>query len=191
MWRRNSRINNTHTAFRLHYYQNNVYQWHIKCVCLNYFRKPTRNMCVIFSYFFQYWDSARTCTSCKINKPVAQIPQCTSPISHNAPFYNRNVHICAHFCYKIIHSGLSDALWDLWDWSIAWFQKTLWRQWLWHESNNAVVVFPSYIFRLQQQKIYCISPLTKMATTFQIIRRFQSFCINTIVTLVLNRHHTT
>ena len=37
------------------------------------------------------------------NRPVSQIPQCTSPISHNAPFCNRNVHICAHFCYKMVH----------------------------------------------------------------------------------------
>ena len=33
------------------------------------------------------------------SKPVAQIPQCTSPISHNAPFCNRNVYMYAHFCY--------------------------------------------------------------------------------------------
>ena len=32
-------------------------------------------------------------------KLVAQIPRCASPISHNAPFCNRNVHMCAHFCY--------------------------------------------------------------------------------------------
>ena len=36
-----------------------------------------------------------------------QIPQCTSPVSHNnAPFCNRNVHICAHFCNKMVHCGL-------------------------------------------------------------------------------------
>ena len=34
---------------------------------------------------------------------LAQIPQCISPISHNIPFCNRNVHICAHFCYKMVH----------------------------------------------------------------------------------------
>ena len=38
--------------------------------------------------------------------PVAQIPQCTSTISHNVLFCNRNVHMCAHFCYK-------SALWDI------------------------------------------------------------------------------
>ena len=41
------------------------------------------------------------------NRPVAQIPQCTTAISHNAPFCNRNVHVCAHFCYK------NGALWDI------------------------------------------------------------------------------
>ena len=41
-----------------------------------------------------------------VNRSVAQIPQCTSPISHNAPFCNRTVHMCAHFCYKIVHYGM-------------------------------------------------------------------------------------
>ena len=36
------------------------------------------------------------------NRPVAQIPKCTSPISHNAPFCSRNVHMCAHFCYETV-----------------------------------------------------------------------------------------
>ena len=27
-------------------------------------------------------------------------------MSHNAPFWNRNVHICAHFCYKMVHCGI-------------------------------------------------------------------------------------
>ena len=40
------------------------------------------------------------------NRPVAQIPQCTSPISHNASFCNRNVHMCAHFCVKMVHCGI-------------------------------------------------------------------------------------
>ena len=34
------------------------------------------------------------------NRSISQIPWCTSPISHNAPLCNRNVHTCAHFCYK-------------------------------------------------------------------------------------------
>ena len=29
-----------------------------------------------------------------------------SSISHIAPFCNRNVHMCAHFCYKIVHCGI-------------------------------------------------------------------------------------
>ena len=40
------------------------------------------------------------------NRPISQIPQCTSSISHNAPFCNRNVHMCAHFCYKMGHCGI-------------------------------------------------------------------------------------
>ena len=40
------------------------------------------------------------------NRSISQIPQCTSPISHNAPFCKRNVHICAHFCYKMVHCGI-------------------------------------------------------------------------------------
>ena len=41
-----------------------------------------------------------------IHWPVAQIPQFSNPISHNAPFCNRNVHMCAHFCYKMVHYGI-------------------------------------------------------------------------------------
>ena len=37
---------------------------------------------------------------------ILHIPQRDSPISHNAPFCSRNVHICAHFCYKIVHCGI-------------------------------------------------------------------------------------
>ena len=48
-------------------------------------------------------------------RPAAQIPQCTSHISHNAPFCNRNVHMCAHFCHRMMHCGIFDALWVLWD----------------------------------------------------------------------------
>ena len=42
------------------------------------------------------------------------IPQCTGPVSHNAPFCDRNVHI-------FVKTGvyLSNALWDLWDWFIG------------------------------------------------------------------------
>ena len=41
-------------------------------------------------------------------------------MSHNAPFCNRNVHICAHFCYKMLHCGI-------WDWCIVGFaQRVYW-----------------------------------------------------------------
>ena len=34
------------------------------------------------------------------------IPQCTSPKPHNTPFCKRNVHMCAHFCYEMLHCGI-------------------------------------------------------------------------------------
>ena len=54
------------------------------------------------------------------HRPISQIPQCTSPKSHNAPFCNINVNICAHFCYKMVHCGIfAWCMWDLWDGSIG------------------------------------------------------------------------
>ena len=50
------------------------------------------------------------------SRPISQIPQCTSPIYHNAQFCNRNVHISVtKWC---VMGYLSDAFWDLWDGSI-------------------------------------------------------------------------
>ena len=56
---------------------------------------------------------------------VSSIPCATEPsqksqntsdmqISHNASFCSRNVHTCAHFCYKMVHCGK-------WDWCIVGF----------------------------------------------------------------------
>ena len=43
---------------------------------------------------------------------ISQIPQRFKIISHNAPFCNRHVHRCAHFCCKLVHCGI-------WDWRIV------------------------------------------------------------------------
>ena len=53
------------------------------------------------------------------------MPQCTSPISHNAPFCNRNVHLYANFCYKIVYCGI-------FVWCIVGFvqEMQLWRIWV-------------------------------------------------------------
>ena len=51
-----------------------------------------------------------------INRSISQIPQCTCPIPHNAPFSNRNVNISVTK-WRIV-GYLSDALWDLWERSI-------------------------------------------------------------------------
>ena len=37
------------------------------------------------------------------------ISQCIRQISHNALFSKRNVHICAHFCYKMVHCEIRDC----------------------------------------------------------------------------------
>ena len=61
-------------------------------------------------YFAEKWPDH--------DKPLAQIPWCTSLVSHNAPFCNRNVHLSVtKWC---IIGYLSSALWDLWDGSIGW-----------------------------------------------------------------------
>ena len=43
------------------------------------------------------------------NRSISQIPQWIRQISHNAPFYKRNMHTCDHFCYKMVYCGI----WDL------------------------------------------------------------------------------
>ena len=42
------------------------------------------------------------------NRPISPIPQCTRIIPQNAPFCNRNVRTCSHFCYKMLHCGTWD-----------------------------------------------------------------------------------
>ena len=46
---------------------------------------------------------------CKFYRPISQIPWCITQMSHNASFRNRNVHTCAHFCYKMVHCGIWDG----------------------------------------------------------------------------------
>ena len=46
------------------------------------------------------WD---TITFIHANRTFVQISKYTGPISHNASFCDRNVHMCAQFCYRIAH----------------------------------------------------------------------------------------
>ena len=50
------------------------------------------------------------------NGLISEIPQCTCPISHNAPLWNRNVRISVPM-WCIVGYG-TGALWDFWIWSI-------------------------------------------------------------------------
>ena len=58
----------------------------------------------VCSLVIPVWITTRYCLQCG-ERSIAQIPPCTCPIFHNAPFCNRNVHMCAHFCYKMMHCG--------------------------------------------------------------------------------------
>ena len=48
--------------------------------------------------------------------PNPQTPQCTCPISHNAPHWNRNKHISVPKWCIVGYETV--ALWDSWDWSV-------------------------------------------------------------------------
>ena len=69
-------------------------------------------------YIYIHWEEiiklfAITHGPCK-NRPISQIPQCILQIFHNAPLRKRNIHMCAHFCYKMVYRGVwTGALWDL------------------------------------------------------------------------------
>ena len=96
-----------------------------KCFCpmsfYNNSMKCTWNRCKrkIWRYLthMQILDSLRvplsTILTPILNRPISQIQQCVSPISHNEPFCNRNVHLSVtKWC---IVGYMSDAFWDLWD----------------------------------------------------------------------------
>ena len=42
------------------------------------------------------------------NRPAYQIPQCTSPIFHNAPFW-AEMCICLHISVRVVHCGIFDV----------------------------------------------------------------------------------
>ena len=70
-----------------------------------------------FSILSLHWDDTGTRNSSSlkarshnINRPFSQIPQCTSPISHNAPF---RTEMCT-FLFWMLHCGI-------WDWCIVEF----------------------------------------------------------------------
>ena len=40
------------------------------------------------------------------NRAISQVMQCIRQNIQNVPVCNRNVHTCAHFCYKMMHCGI-------------------------------------------------------------------------------------
>ena len=76
-----------------------------------------------------------------INRPISQIPECICAISHNATFCNRNVHTCAHFCYKMVHCGI--YVWCIVGF-VRWVYCTHLKQWMQfthqcHNSNGGLI----------------------------------------------------
>ena len=87
------------------------------------------------------------------HRPVTKIPQCTSPISYNAPFCNRNVHKYAHFCYKMVHCGT-------FVWCIAGFVR--WVYWMTPCSHdpkkyNKQKMGPEAASNILHHKVYCFT----------------------------------
>ena len=83
-----------------------------------------------FVYFVNVWTHAiNICEIVQLQLPsmsrdidgscnwtISQIPQCTCPISRNAPFRTEYTHFYSEWCIVGYGTG---ALWDLWDWSVA------------------------------------------------------------------------
>ena len=80
--------------------------------------------------------------------PNSQIPQCISPISHNALFCNRNVHMCAHFCHKMVHCGIFGSIPFL----VISLQQFFRISWLHSWCMQNFVMITSLQFRLQWKK---------------------------------------
>ena len=67
-----------------------------------------------------------------------QIPRCIGQISHNIPLCNRNVHMCAHFCYKVVHCGI-------WDWCTVGF--------VWQVNGHVAQQTSNHILRTEQTDV--------------------------------------
>ena len=98
-----------------------IYQWSVDFLAAGYYGKCFHAMiptCLYTSYIMAVISVVRLdimeSSSHLNNRPISQIPKCIRQISHNALFCNRNMHRCAHFCYKMVPCGI-------WDWCIVGF----------------------------------------------------------------------
>ena len=77
-------------------------------------------------------------------RPISQIPECICAISQNATFCDRNVHMCAHFCYKMVHCGicvwciLGFVRWLYWSW--GYHVSVMWPGWTWISHMDPLVI---------------------------------------------------
>ena len=117
------------------------------------------------SHYTDLWRQYTT-----TNRPISQIPQCIRLISHNAPYFSRNVHMCTHFCHKMVYRGI-------WDWCIVGYRTSaLWdcdKPWAimspffviissgnasqhaqWWASNDQLPIWPGTVKWVQRINIY-------------------------------------
>ena len=68
---------------------------------------------------------------------ISQISQCNCPIYQHAPFCNRNVHMCAHFCFTMVHCGM-------FVWCMVGFGGSIDWQWKNHAVYGVFFPMPNY-----------------------------------------------
>ena len=125
----------------------------------------------LFSYFCHVGHNmcySRWCYTQAVNCSNTSCTQITSPtispISHNAPFCNRNVHVCAHFCYKWCIAGyLFNALWDLWDVSVRANGRNLTKHVTLVAITGTTELVPYYLLNIDTRRFHVRAPDLQMS----------------------------
>ena len=100
-----------------------------------------------------------------------QIPQCTCHIPHNAPFCNRKVDICAHFCYRMLHCGI------LWVCEMGILDESLCRPYIdvkwtsWHLRSHEIRLFVELLLHIKHESS---TALVLCWRNLRVTRRFSS-----------------
>ena len=78
----------------------------------------TGKVCIFLIFFF--WNCPRDS-----NRRIWEIPQYIRQITPNAPFCNRNLHTCAHFCYKMVHCQIWDYFFEGFVQQVYWWFNSI------------------------------------------------------------------
>ena len=102
-------------------------------------------------------------------------------IPHNAPLRNRNVHVCAHFCYNVVHCGM-------WGWCIVggWPQEKQTRAYYLEYISDLVFDFEFELYvslvRVRVSWYYSITLLSIKAVIFSLAMQLVIFRVTTLIT---------